>query len=104
MRFVSDGHRYGQHTQSGAMIGYLEDMTCEEILQDVNTAVEQVEQTLSPQTKVSPLLPPQSGWQDKATSRLTHQLERSFPKSPFILRHFWLDLRRCYPRIQKSST
>jgi hypothetical protein len=104
VRFISEGHRYGQHTQSGAMIGYLEDMTCKEILQEVNTAIEQVMQTPSPETKVSPLLPLQSGWQDKATSRLTHQLERSFPKSPFTLWHFWLDLRDCYARTQPKAT
>jgi hypothetical protein len=103
LRFILEGHRYGQHVQSGAMIGYLEDMTCEEILQEVNAAIEQVKQTLPPQTKLSPLLSPQTGWQDKATSRLTHQLERSFPQSPFTLWHFWLDLRNCYPRIRKKT-
>ncbi len=103
VRFVSEEHRYGQHTQSGAMIGYLEDMTCEEIFQEVNAAIEQVEQALSPQTNISPLLPPQTGWHDKATSRLTHQLERLFPKSPFTLWHFWLDLRNCYPRTRKKT-
>lgn len=103
VRFVSEGHRYGQHTQSGAMVGYLEDMTCQEILQEVNATIEQVKQTLSPQTKISPLLSPQTGWQARATSRLTHQLERSFPKSPFTLWHFWLDLCNCYPRTHKKT-
>lgn len=103
LRFVSEGHRYCQHIQSGVMIGYLEDMTCEEILQEVNAAIEQVKETLSPQTKITPLLPPQTGWQEKATSRLTHQLERPFPKSPFTLWHFWLDLRNCYPRRCKKT-
>jgi len=101
LRFTSEGHRYGQHVQSGAMIGYLEDMTCEEIFQEVNTAIDQVEETLPPQTKISPLLSPQTGWQDNAISRLTHQLERPFLKSPFTLWHFWLDLRNCYPRTRK---
>ncbi len=98
VRFVSDGHRYGQHTQSGAMIAYLEDMTCKEILRAVNAAIEQAQQTLPPQTKISLLSLSQDGWQTKSTSRLSHRLERSFPKSPFTLWHFWLDLRECYPR------
>jgi len=98
VRFVSDGHRYGQHTQSGAMIGYLEDMTCEEILQEVNAAIEQARQTLPPKIKISLLSLSQDGWQHKSTSRLSHHLERSFPKSPFTLQHFWLDLHACYPR------
>jgi len=103
IRFVSEGHRYGQHTQSGAMIGYLEDMTCEEIFQEINAVIEQVKQTLPPQTKISPLSLPQDGWRDKATNCLTHQLERSFPKSPFTLWHFWLDSRNCYPRTRKKA-
>jgi len=103
VRFVSDGHRYGQHTQSGAMIGYLEDMTREDVFQEVNAAIEQVKQTLSPRTKISPLSLPQGDWPDKATNRLTHQLERLFPKSPFTLWHFWLDLRNCYTRTSKKT-
>jgi hypothetical protein len=98
VRFISDVHRYGQHAQSGAMIGYLEDMASEEIFQEVNTAIEQVKQALPPQAKISLLALSQDTWQDKSTSRLSHHLERSFPKSPFTLWHFWLDLRECYPR------
>jgi hypothetical protein len=98
VRFVSVDHRYGQHTQSGAMIGYLEDMACKEILREVNAAIEQAKQTLPPQAKISLLSLSQDGWQDKSTSRLSQHLERSFPKSPFTLWHFWLDLRECYPR------
>ncbi|MFC1975824.1 hypothetical protein ACFLXQ_05460 [Chloroflexota bacterium] len=103
IRFVSEGHRYGQHTQSSAMIGYIEDMGCEDIFQEVNIAIEQAVQILPPQIKISPLTFPQNGWQNKATSRLNHQLERSFPKSPFTLWHFWLDLRNCYPRTRKKT-
>ncbi len=98
VRFVSEEHRYGQHTQSGAIVGYLEDMTCEEILRQVNATIEQTQQTPLPQIKISLLSLSQDGWQDKSTSRLSHHLERSFPKSPFTLWHFWLDLRECYPR------
>ncbi len=103
LRFVAESHRYGQHAQSGAMIGYLEDMTCDAIHQEVNATLEAVRQTLSPPSKISPLSLSPDGWQDNATSRLTHQLERSFPKSPFTLWHFWLDLRGCYPRTHKKT-
>ncbi len=78
-------------------------MTREDIFQEINTAIEQVKQTLPPQIKISPLSFPQDGWQDKATTRLIHQLERSFPKSPFTLWHFWLDLHNCYPRTRKKA-
>ena len=100
IRFIAESHRYGQHAQSGAMIGYLEDMTCDEIHQEVNAEIEIAKQTLLSPSKISPLLLSQDGWQDKATSCLSHNLERPFPKTPFTLWHFWLDLRNCYPRTR----
>lgn len=84
IRFVSESHRYGQHTQSGAMIGYLEDMTCDEIHQEVNAMIEQATQALPGRTKIFPLSFPQDGWQKESASRLSHQLEGPFPKSPLL--------------------
>lgn len=98
IRFTSKTHRYGQHTQSGAMIGYLEDMSNEEIFQAVNATIKQIKPNLPPQTKISPLSLSKNGWQNNTSSRLSNQLERPFPKSPFTLWHFWLDFRECYPR------
>lgn len=103
VRFISEEHRYGQHTEAGAMIGYLEDMTCDEILQEVNAAITQFQQTIPPQTTIYPLPIPGDGWQHVATSRVSHQLERTFPRSPFTLWHFWLDMRNCYPRTRSKS-
>jgi len=97
-RFIAESHRYGQHTQSGAMIGYLEDMTCDEIHQEVNAEIEAVKQTLLFPSKIPSLLLSQEGWQDNTASRLSHNLERSFLRTPFTLWHFWADLRNCYPR------
>ena len=97
-RFIDESHRYGQHTQSGAMIGYLEDMTRNEIYQEVNAEIEAVKQALLPPSKITPLLLSQAGWQDNAASRLSNNLERSFPITPFTLWHFWVDLRNRYPR------
>lgn len=98
VRFVSEEHRYGQHSGSGAMIGYIEDLPSVEILKQVNAEIEQIKQTLHSKIKISLLSLSTNGWQDKSTSHLCHQLERSFPISPFTLWHFWLDLRDCYPR------
>jgi len=98
VRFISESHRYGQHTRSGAMIGYLEDMTCDKIHGEVNAEIEAVKQTLLFPSVITPLLLSQEGWQDKDASRLSHNLERSFPITPFTLWHFWVDLRNCYPR------
>jgi hypothetical protein len=85
------------------MIGYLEDMTCTEIIREINAAIKQIQQTLPSQTKIPLLLSPRNGWQDQGTSRLSHRLERAFPKSPFVLWHFWLDLRGCYFRTHKRN-
>jgi len=98
VRFILESHCYGQHMATGAMIGYLENMTFDEVCEEVNAEIDKVGQSLKPPSKISPLLLSQAGWQVNATSHLHHELERSFPKSPFILRHFWLDLRNCYPR------
>lgn len=103
IRFVSGEYRYGKDVELGIIIGYLEDMNHNDILQEVNSAISRSQSDV-PEAKLTPLEPPLAGWQNKATSRLSHKLERSFPKSPFTIQHFWLDLRNCYPRtIAKSS-
>lgn len=101
VRFVSEEHRYGQHTQSGAMIGYLEDMISDKIFQEINATIAQAKQNLPILVKIPPLSL-QDDWSNNPINCLNHHLERAFPKSPFILWHFWLDLRNCYPRTRKQ--
>ena len=100
VRFIFESHCYGQHMASGAMIGYLEDMTRDDVHKEVDDEIKNVRHSLNPPSTISPLLLSQEGWQENTPSRLSHELERSFPKSPFTLWHFWLDLRDCYPRSQ----
>ena len=89
-RFITDEHRYGEDESSGAMIGYIENMEFDDILQEVNA---EIAITLR---SVPQLSKPLDGWKEQATSRLEHEFKRPFPISPFHLWHFWIDLRGCY--------
>ncbi|NCR25670.1 MAG: hypothetical protein GPJ20_06460 [Microcystis aeruginosa BS13-10] len=84
-RFILVEWGYRKSVSSGAMIGYIQNMELNEILNEVNEHCSQltiIELTLSPE-----------GWQNDV-SRLDHQLERpDVPPSPFNLRHLWVDLR-----------
>lgn len=91
-RFITTEHKYGKNESSGAMIGYVENMEFDNILNEINTAITAALEA------ISPLLKPSEGWQEQATSRIDHEFERPFPISPFHLWHFWIDLRGCYPR------
>jgi hypothetical protein len=89
-RFITNEQRYGEDESSGAMIGYIENMELDDILNDVNAAINATSEP------IPPFSTPAEGWQEHATSRLDHELERPFPVSPFHLWHFWIDLRDCY--------
>jgi hypothetical protein len=89
-RFISDSFHYGIDSPSGAMVGYIEDMEFDDILTQVNQAIDQ-------QLKIDNLAKTMD-WQEKSTTHLNHSFERSFEKSPFKLHHLWIDLRDCYPR------
>ena len=90
LRFLTDVHRYGEDQSSGAMIGYVENMELDDILNEVNETIE------SQSVSIPTLSQPAEGWQETATSHLDHEFERTFPESPFHLYHFWIDLRDCY--------
>lgn len=93
MRFISEEHAYGKGVRSGAMIGYVQNMEPEDILSEVNAAaIAQHLQTLSdPSIMLS-----EDGWKESNTSQLRSEFERTFPYSPFLLYHFWVDLRTHY--------
>jgi hypothetical protein len=93
-RFIADEHRYGEDETSSAMVGYIEDMEFEDILTQVNQAIDQ-------KLKIDKLAKI-TDWQEKSTAHLHHSFERSFEKSPFTLHHLWIDLRGCYPRIANT--
>lgn len=89
-RFTTKDYHYGIKSKNGAMVGYIEDMEFDDILNEVN-------QTIENQLKIEKLTK-QTDWQEKSTTQLHHNFERPFQISPFTLHHFWIDLRGCYPR------
>jgi hypothetical protein len=93
LRFTISTHRYGQFTDSGMMIGYIQNSELQNILNEVNQAT--LAKTL-PGLSLS-----LEGWQ-LDVSRLDHRLDRSdVEPTSFELRHLWVDLRHHY--TQQSS-
>ncbi len=88
-RFITTPHEYGKGEDTCGMIGYVQNMGVDDILSEVNLAI-----TQNPEA-ISLLLPPGNGWQENDTSELEHEFEliRPFPKSPFRMVHFWVDIR-----------
>jgi len=87
-RFISEEHKYGLGNDVGGMLGYIQDTSPEDILTEVNNTLTLVDLPV--------LSGPTEGWQSNGTSRLVHVLIRSFPKQPFTLHHFWIDLRELF--------
>jgi hypothetical protein len=78
-RFVSQGHRYGKDVAEGAMVGYVIEGEPSDALSGVN------------QRAAIAGLPAVVLISNTArVSILENTLERSFPKSPFTLRHAWV--------------
>jgi hypothetical protein len=89
-RFTTEEDCYGIDYSSGVMVGYIEDMELEDILMQVNQAIDH-------QLKIDNLIKT-TDWQEKSTTHLNHSFNRSFKESEFTLHHLWVDLRGCYPR------
>lgn len=94
-RFVDAQWAYAKRFPSALMIGYWQSMDGEEVLAEVNGFLS---------TKGLPkIILSLDGWQISSTSQLYHLLIRSFPKSPFSLKHLWLDLRQPTPQAQSNG-
>ncbi len=87
-RFMSSPHEYGKDEDSAGMIGYVQSMELEDILQQVNGIADTNPEPVS-RLQLSP-----DGWREKGVSELMHDLERPFPISPFRMYHFWVDIRK----------
>lgn len=85
-RFMNPKWGYGEGAASGAMIGYLQSMSSDEILKQVNVYAKK--------TKVPAIKREGDEWVDRGVTRLTQTLNRKVDPSPFRLSHLWLDLRR----------
>jgi hypothetical protein len=96
IRFTKKTHSYGQYTSSGMMIGYIQDMNIQTILEEINSNVNSV---------CLPLLILSDEECTTAISRLDHKLDRpDIEPTPFELRHLWVDLRHHYQHQQPSSS
>jgi hypothetical protein len=88
MRFIKKSHCYGQFTSSGIMIGYVQNLDFEAILNKVNK--------VASSNSLPKLLPASESWNEDIT-RLDHRLDRlDIEPTPFDLRHLWVDLRHHY--------
>ncbi len=87
-RFIHPDSGYGEGAASGAMIGYLQTMSPDEILKEVNGYAEKV--------NVPSIHREADEWIDRGLTRLNQTLDRRVSPSPFRLRHLWVDLRHRY--------
>jgi hypothetical protein len=84
-RFVAPEWSYAKRFASAAMVGYWQSMEGNEVLQEVNAAAKKRGITVVELRS--------EGWQAGKVIKLEHNLERSFPASLFLLRHYWVDIR-----------
>lgn len=89
LRFIKKEFGYGKYTPSGTMVGYIQNMELNVILNEVNSYLQA--------ESLAEIILPFSGWKKNGVSRLEQCLERNeVPPSPFDLRHLWVDLRNNY--------
>lgn len=87
-RFIDADSGYGEGVTSGAMIGYLQSMPPDDVLNEVNGYAKT--------GKVPPIDTTEGPWIKRGVTRLNQKLDRDVPPSLFRLRHLWLDLRHHY--------
>lgn len=83
LRFMQEEHFYGRNVDRGAMVGYIQSMEIDEILNEVNN--------YGRANAVTAIIP--SGEWQSDISRLQHTFDRQLERTPFHLEHFWVDLR-----------
>ncbi len=90
LRFFLAEKGYGKGCEVGAMVGYMQDMEFDEILQEVNSHISQCS------IHIPQLIAPVYEWQVQDVSYILHSsLKRMFIPEEFALHHFWLDMRGC---------
>ena len=78
-RFINVAHGYGKGMRSGAMVGYLQNVSVYDAFTGVNL--------VAFDDHISVLVI--KGRADEAGGELGHDVERPFPVSPFHLNHVW---------------
>ncbi len=90
LRFLTAEHSYGKAAESGAMIGYVQNMEFDTITKEVNQYISQVDTHKIPLVKF-----PDKKFGDREIINTTQHLNRTkVSPSPFNLRHIWVDLRK----------
>lgn len=89
LRFFLEEKGYGKGCETGAMVGYVQDMEFEVVLEEVNSSITRY------QPSIPLLITPTSGWQPQAVNSLAHTFQRSYIPTIFFLQHFWIDMRDC---------
>lgn len=84
VRFHDEEFGYGKSRSSGAMIGYVQNATAQDVLDEVNQA--------AIARRIARITLSREGWQRADVSTLTHRFDRAMQPTPFSLRHLWLDL------------
>jgi hypothetical protein len=88
IRYISKEHSYGIGTKSGVMIGYIQDMSHDEMLRRVNKALAKAKKYKIPEIQFIQNLPKIDGIRNG-----NHTLSREeVDPNIFDLRHIWLDL------------
>jgi hypothetical protein len=94
-RFVDPDWGYGKSSTSGAMIGYIQDMELQTILDEVNT---NAASELLPNITIS------SDGEQPDITRLDQRLQREeIQPTQFDLRHLWVDLKHHYQDKDKTN-
>jgi len=84
LRFHDEEYGYGKSRSSGAMVGYVQNSSADQILAEVNQA--------ATARKIARITLSRQGWERGDVSTLTHRFDRAVRPTPFNLHHLWLDL------------
>lgn len=84
VRFHDEEYGYGKSRCSGAMIGYVQNSSANQILGEINQA--------TTARRIAGITLSREGWQRRDVSTLTHRFNRAIRPTPFDLHHLWLDL------------
>ena len=102
LRFSLEEKGYGKGCETGAMVGYVQDMVFDEILSEINSHL------AINAPSIPALAIPADGWQSQNVSLLSHAFQRSYIPFDFFLQHFWIDMRDIqylpYDELNESSS
>lgn len=88
LRFRKSDHSYAKGSTSATVIGYVQNMSDDELLKEVNEHAKA--------RNIPSLSMAATSWATKTVAQLNQNpLVRDFDPTPIQLRHLWMDLRHC---------